>query len=565
MRDYAGEIPVFLEADLFEAGWDGSLNPYPGETVRQVAMRSLRKSIVKKFSDGTDVEANKRALELFLSVNSSCSQYISTVSQQLTELQAIAFGEAKDFIYNFFYRDGVSCVLNTASISEFIGWGNGAAVGSSGTDFLSKVGTSTMAATNPALHQFFKQAIADDPVWSSVESTRSERLGYALVRGSRLSFVPKTTEISRTICTEPLCNMFLQKGVGIAIERQLRKVCGIDLTNQQFKNRTMARLGSKTDIFGTIDLSSASDSMSIGLVREFFPRQVVSWLELTRSPVTILPDGTEVELHMVSSMGNAFTFPLQTLYFLSLVYGAYRALGFMPRFPFGHSFGNLAVNGDDIIVIRRAYALVCQLLSLTGFKVNVDKSFNEGFFRESCGGDYYLGENVRGVYIKRLKDDADRYSAINRLNCWSAAHGILLNHTVSFLRKGLRTLYVPFDEMDTAGLKVPSSMITPRKSKATGGLLYRYLHLVPTEVSISSLEARPEKLKGWFPNHDAILLAALAGTLRTGKVVTRSSRRSTRIRQRSSSRWDWIPADQRLCAGFGGRWKSAVELNFTSF
>ena len=561
MRDYAGEIPVFLELDLLEAGWDGSLNAYPGETSRQVAMRSLRKSIVKKFSDGDEPEANRRALDLFLDVNKSCASYTNTSSQAISEAELLAFGEAKSFIHDFFYGNRDSCLLNVSSISKNMGWGNGASVGSKGTDFLSKVGTSSMAATDSTLHSFFKQAIADDPLWSSVESTRSEKSGYALVRGSRLSFVPKTTEISRTICTEPLCNMFLQKGIGVTIEERLREVGGIDLAKQQFKNRIMAQLGSKTDIFGTIDLSSASDSMSLGLVREFFPRQVVYWLELTRSPLTILPDGTEVELHMVSSMGNAFTFPLQTLYFLSLVYGAYKILGFTPRFPHGHSFGNLAVNGDDIIVIRKAYAFVCRLLSISGFKVNVDKSFNEGFFRESCGGDFYLGENVRGVYIKSLKDDADRYSAINRLVSWSAVHGVTLRHTISYLRRGLRSLYVPPDEMDTAGLKVPFALAPKRLNRYTGGNLYRYLEIKSKELSITTLESHPEKLRGWFSNHDAILLAALAGTLRSGKVVTRSSRRSTRVRQRSSSRWDWIPADQRLCAGFGGRWKFAVELN----
>lgn len=586
MRDYASMLPVLLDDDLLRAGWNGTNTSYPGIPEHQLAMQSLRNSLLKKFEDLPSAAADASALALFREVNERCKGY-SLDTSCVTEIDAIAIGEAKDFIHRFFFPSQVSydqenlagrylgngvritecynpysCILNTGSITDGFGLGNGANIGAFSTDFLSKVGTSTMAATDRSLYSFFVQAIDNDRIWSDVESVRLERRGVSIVRGSRLSFVPKSVKISRTICTEPLLNMLFQKGIESVLVKQLRTVVGIDFSKQQEKNRKLAQLGSKTGEFGTIDLSSASDSMSLGLIDEFFPRQVSYWLKLTRCERTILPDGSEETLHMVSSMGNAFTFPLQTLFFLSLVYGVYRARGIKFNRPVGQSLGNFAVYGDDIIVKHEAYDHVCKLLRLSGFKVNVDKSFNEGFFRESCGGDYFHGQNVRGVYIKTLKHVHDQYSAINRLNVWSANHGILLPKTVQYLLKGCRFLAVPLEEMDVAGVKVPLRSVKRGKvNKDTGGVFYRYVHLKTLEFDVTNISFRKPGMKGWFDNHEAILLSALAGTLRLGRTAIRRSQPLTQIRSRYSSRWDYIPSDLRVSEGFGERWKSFFELN----
>jgi hypothetical protein len=361
--------------------------------------------------------------------------------------------------------------------------------------------------------------------------------------------------------------MLFQKGIASVLEDLLVKVCGIDLRKQPDKNRRLAQLGSKEGKFGTIDLSSASDSMSIGLVREFFPKHVFDMLEMTRCPCTVLPDGTNVELHMISSMGNAFTFPLQTIFFTSLVYGAYRALSLHFDRPYGHSLGSFAVFGDDIICRTEAYGLVTRLLSICGFSVNVDKSFNQGLFRESCGHDYFDGRNVRGVYIKTLRTLSDKYSAINRLNRWSAIWGIPLPTVIHSLLRGVRFLPVPLDEMDDCGIKVPESLIRKRRvNRKTGGVFYRYLYRQPNAFDVSDVETKPPKLRGWINNPSAVMLAALAGTLRDGKAVTRSSEHSRAVlRRRSSSRWDWIPSEYAEMRTIGEGWKSFIELNLTFY
>jgi hypothetical protein len=567
MRDYAGTLPVLLDLDLYDAGWNGSLRPYPGISNLQFAMQHLRRSITKKLCGRNSKDADKRALDLFLKVNEQCRTW-SLSTSSITEPQAFALQESKEFISRFFekYEQESDCVLRILSlgkVSQCIGLGSGANIGAYSNDFLSKVGTSDLTATNQTLFLYYKEAIRDNPLWSDVESIRSLNRKAEIVRGSRLSFVPKTTEISRTICTEPLLNMFFQKGLASILTKRLEEISGINLSRQPVLNQKLAQLGSKEGKFGTIDLSSASDSMSLGLVREFFPPHVVSWLEMTRSPCTILPDGTEVELHMVSSMGNAFTFPLQTLFFCSLVYGAYKSLGIHFQRPSRRSLGSFAVFGDDIIVNHLAYNHLCELLRLCGFSVNVDKSFNDGFFRESCGHDYYCGYNVRGVYLKQLTDVCDSYSAINRLNIWSATHRIPLCRTVQFLLKGNRLLPIPMDEVDTAGIKVHSSHLKKKVlDKFTSGIQYRYIHIKAQAFSVTDVELRPPRLRGWINNPPAVLLAALAGTLRSGKVVTRGlSQRSTRIRMRYSSRWDYIPSEMGVSPSFGGDWKFFIELN----
>ena len=563
MRDYASILPVLLDADLYHAGWNGTINPYPCIDVRTYAMQSMRKAFMKKFVDAKQTSADAKALELFLKINSNCSSFVMDTSS-MTEVETIAIGEAKDFIYRFFYPESETCerLLTMSSITDNFGLGNGANIGSYSSDFLSKIGTSRMSATDSALHKFYMQAISEDSIWADVESIRSVARGFDIVRGSRLSFVPKTAEISRTICTEPLCNMLFQKGIGAVLERRIQQTLGISLKTQPDKNRALSRLGSKDGSFGTIDLSSASDSMSLSLVREMFPRHVVSLLELTRSPVTTLPGGAEVELHMVSSMGNAFTFPLQTLLFGALVYGAYRVHSLDFERPRGQSLGNFAVFGDDIIVLQKAYDLTVRLLSLCGFSVNVDKSFNTGLFRESCGHDYFDGHNVRGVYIRSLHDVCDRYSAINRLNSWSAQWGIPLTNVMSYLMVGTRLLPVPYHEMDTAGIKIPLRSLRKRRTdKHTGATFYRFVDFVPNAYSVTDVEARPPRVRGWINNPSAVLMAALAGTLRAGKLVIRVERRATRLRWRSSSSWDCPLPDRGESRGFGERWKSFVELN----
>jgi hypothetical protein len=383
--------------------------------------------------------------------------------------------------------------------------------------------------------------------------------------------------------------MFFQKGIAGVMQERLREVSGIDFRIQPERNQRLAQIGSVTGKFGTIDLSSASDSISLNLLKDLLPRQALNWLTLVRSPRTILPNGESIELHMISSMGNGYTFPLQSIIFYALVASVYKVYGVKLHKPNGkRTDGNFAVFGDDIIVDTRVYDIVCRMLDLLGFQVNLQKSFNTGHFRESCGSDFWLGRNVRGVYIKTLRDDMDCYSAINRIIRWSSRHGILLRRTVGHLLSGCRFNGVPFDEADDAGIKIPLSLLRKPRRDANGAVFYMAFVSTPRRVRIPqydtasgdaecvadsgsrTMSGKPLgsqnilMIPGFVYNADGILLTLLAGHLRDGFLGLRNTRRKPVLRKRRTPSWDSCVFALEETPEFARSWERACEASLVS-
>lgn len=221
-----------------------------------------------------------------------------------------------------------------------------------------------------------------------------------VIPGNRVEFVPKDRRKHRQIAIEPSLNMFLQLGIGNYLIKRLR-LFGVNLTDQS-RNRELARIGSTTGAYATIDLSDASNRISYGLVKDLLPPEWFDLLDRLRSPVGILPNGQEHVHQAFSTQGNGYTFPLESLIFWAITRVACHGL--------------VSVYGDDIVVLSGQYRSATSALELCGFVVNHEKSFSDGPFRESCGADYILGHYVRPVYYK---DDAhtegDVISLHNRL------------------------------------------------------------------------------------------------------------------------------------------------------
>lgn len=330
-------------------------------------------------------------------------------------------------------------------------FGPGSALHCAKTDQLSKYGSLTY--TDPALLSFFLSAHP----WSTPGHPNTHLVVRELalfvrrarrVRASKLTTVPKSDTIDRCIAVEPNLNMFLQQAIRVDLERVLRRI-GIDLSIQPDIQRKLAREGSVVDSLSTIDLSAASDSISLGLVRFLFPPDWAYWLELARSPEYFVSGDTiGKRLNVFATMGNATTFPVQTLIFWALA---------KSTCLLSEARGPIGVFGDDIIIPKSAYHDLADVLSAAGFSMNMEKSFRSGSFKESCGEDYYLGDNVRSVYIQSLDSEADYYSAINRLGRWCARWGLPLPKTMGRLHRELRSRYgkplrVPMFEDDTAGI-----------------------------------------------------------------------------------------------------------------
>lgn len=205
-----------------------------------------------------------------------------------------------------------------------------------------------------------------------------------LIRGSNWTSVPKTFKTDRGINVEPLINIFLQKGVGSVIRSRLRRT-GINL-NDQSANQKLAMEGSRTGKFATIDLSMASDTVSEQLVLQLLPFEWFCLMDDIRSRETLLPSGSWLLQEKFSAMGNGYTFELESLIFYSLLAVT--------------CDGTISVYGDDLICPSECYEQVVHNLKLLGFEPNLTKSFNHGPFRESCGKDYFLGTEVRPVFLK---------------------------------------------------------------------------------------------------------------------------------------------------------------------
>jgi hypothetical protein len=228
---------------------------------------------------------------------------------------------------------------------------------------------------------------------------------FKTIRGNRFTTVPKDALKDRGICVEPSVNVFLQLDVGSALKAKLRRV-GWDLAYAEIIHRAMAQASSRDGTKATIDLSSASDTVAYRLVEFLLPDDWFSLLCMLRSPLTQI-DGKWTHLQKFSSMGNGFTFELETLIFASLCY----AVG----------AGDLGIDffvfGDDIIVPTVVAADLLALLSYSGFIPNERKTFVSGPFRESCGGDYFLGKPVRAYYLKKLPaGPQDWFKIVNGLN-----------------------------------------------------------------------------------------------------------------------------------------------------
>jgi hypothetical protein len=241
------------------------------------------------------------------------------------------------------------------------------------------------------------------PTWESL-SQRPPVTGYI---PARLEAVPKTAEKPRLICIEASYNQYMQQALMQNLRRHLEQVRSICSFVDQNWNREMAREGSLSGRNATIDLSDASDRVTLALVEELFGWNpgFLRYLKLSRSPFAQLPGGELVLLNKFASMGSALTFPVEAMVFTALVVTSIcRADGsFLPGRirALGKRGSGLSVYGDDIIVpVEHAHRVIADLESV-GLKVNVSKSFLSGRFRESCGLDAYAGEEVTPSYMRR--------------------------------------------------------------------------------------------------------------------------------------------------------------------
>jgi hypothetical protein len=472
-----------------------------------------KENLLKKWEQSSS-NADSAAISLFREMNDRAS----TLQFEDTPLVAECLDFLRDKSFRILQSKDGHLQRNSLDLRDCLDHGAvgpGSSVGTKYSDFFRKMFAGHLSVTSIELYKLYKYTVSNN--WRSAEETRSQRFKVDVVEGSNLSTVPKNAEISRTICTEPGLNMFYQLGAGRIIEGHLKRVYNIDLAKQPDINRFLAQQGSMTGSFATIDLKSASDTISLNLCRTILPPEVFEALSKIRSQSTKI-EGEYVDLHIMCSMGNGFCFPLQTLIFAMVCEFAYSKLGIKQR---PHVFG------DDIVCLRQAYDLICQLLEGLGFIVNIKKSFNDGSFRESCGHDYHLGVNVRSVYLRKIENDQDLYSAFNRLCRWSCLHRKPLYRTLNCLfRLVQRKLFVPFHESDTGGFKCPEYYSGSRKTRY-GSRFYFTTEPIPRRfrlthnVATTYYHGALTSVLGGYVTRNALTLRSIGGTVyKTVRKVT---------------------------------------------
>lgn len=247
--------------------------------------------------------------------------------------------------------------------------------------------------------------------WGAALAQRHGELSF--VEGNRFATVPKTALIDRCIASEPSINGFYQLALGRALRKRLRRsptfekpdLAGWDLDRAQDVHRQVARESSVTSEYATLDLSNASDTVSKELVRLLLPRRWFLQLDDLRSKKTLL-DKRWVVLEKFSSMGNGYTFELETIIFAAITCAVTRLTGCGE----GRLGKDVFVFGDDIICKDEIVREVTAALSFFGFALNTEKSFSGGIpFRESCGGDYFGGKSVRPFFLKELPNEPQGY------------------------------------------------------------------------------------------------------------------------------------------------------------
>lgn len=299
---------------------------------------------------------------------------------------------------------------------------------------------------------------------------------------AQVLLVPKDSRGQRLISCEPRETMWIQQGaMGLLYEtveaHQLTRG-EVNFTDQTV-NQRLARQGSMSNVFpalvagvthngmdlwatygndrstprvdnpwidwASLDLKDASDRVSMQLVDALFPNRWSEALRACRSRSTVLPDGRVVAMFKHAPMGSATCFPVMAL----CVWAIAKAVINLTN-TYHSTEGrnkNVFVYGDDIIVPAPVANGVSQALELVGLLVNRNKSFSQGSFRESCGGEYFLGKEVTPIRLRCMPND-DASSKLEIIAFANNARRRYGDYETASLRRLLRRWYGPIPERE---------------------------------------------------------------------------------------------------------------------
>lgn len=285
--------------------------------------------------------------------------------------------------------------------------------------------------------------------------------------------VPKTWKSYRLITPLTLLGLFYSYGIGRIVSDRL-KDCGLNISVLQQVHRGLVKGYSLSRTHATADLSAASDSLTSVLLNKVLPRPWYNAIKKTF--VRQLKIGDRMySTASVLPMGNGATFPVETLVFYCLI----KAIGELTGIK-----GTYSVYGDDLIYPSKIHSYVTAVFPQLHLKLNLDKTFVSYPFRESCGSDFYRGQDVRPFFLRGEEEfltpvryEAFLYKMYNGLTArWDPLEirGTLtwLLSELAMISNGI--LRVPPSFPDYSGIKVSSCTDIPLQYNL---LPYRPVHI----------------------------------------------------------------------------------------
>jgi len=221
--------------------------------------------------------------------------------------------------------------------------------------------------------------------------------------------VPKTLKTPRLIAMEPTAMQYAQQGL---LESIVEAIEADDIAKNliswkaQTPNQELASRGSRNGDLATLDLSEASDRVSNQHVRHLLRNHshFAGAVDASRSRKADVDGHGVLRLAKFASMGSALCFPFEAIVFCTVLFiGIENELGrTLTMRDVKSLIGRVRVYGDDIIIPVEYVSSAVSELEAFGFKVNTNKSFWTGKFRESCGKDYYDGHDVSVTRVRAL-------------------------------------------------------------------------------------------------------------------------------------------------------------------
>jgi hypothetical protein len=349
---------------------------------------------------------------------------------------------------------------------------------------------------------------------------------------ANLVAVPKDSRGPRLICVHPAESIWIQQGcrrlLEAAITSNISPCRGsINFTDQRVNGR-LALSSSINREYVTLDLKEASDCISKELVRNLFGDYVYGILSCSRADRVRLLDKRVIELKKWAPMGNALTFPVQSLLFFSLVQA-----GILCRY--GEYCSDIYVFGDDIIFPSKYYDGALGALIRSGLKPNIGKTFRHGFFRESCGVDAFNGVDVTPRRLKRY----DTYSVTGAVSSCDLAKAMSMGGYTLTAEMMYREVQKHFGKLplcnnpDASGLYRYESCDLATLIRYEPSLCYnrRFHRWVVKSFLVSGTNIRPD-IDSWWNLQDSLVQIAQKcdGSTENSRLVYAVPRRERLVR-----------------------------------